>query len=152
YSAGSAMADRAVLDAVLAAAPAVPGQRVLDIACGAGFLLRAYRDAGAEAVGVDPSAAMLREAAAKLGPAAAAAPLVRADAARLPFADRAFDLVTCKLAFHYFPDPRQAAAEMARVCRRPGRVAVIDRVASDDPARREAHNRLEKLRTPNKVR
>ncbi len=152
YQAGSAMADRAVLDAVLAAAPACPGQHVLDVACGAGFLLRAYRDAGADVTGVDLSAAMLRGAAGTLGLPGADAPLALADAVRLPFADGAFDLVTCKLAFHYFPEPSQAAAELARVCRRTGRVAVIDRVADDDPARREAHNRVEKLRTPNKVR
>jgi ubiquinone/menaquinone biosynthesis C-methylase UbiE len=149
YLAGGAMGDRAVLDAILAAAPAGAGRQVLDVACGAGLLLRAYRDAGAEVAGVDLSPAMLGAAAAALGPAAG---LVVADAARLPIGPAAFDLVTCKLAFHYFPDPARVAAELARVCRPGGRVAVIDRVASDDPGRCAAHNRLERLRTPNKVR
>jgi SAM-dependent methyltransferase len=61
-------------------------------------------------------------------------------------------VVTCKLAFHYFPNPLQVVAEMARVCRPEGLLAVIERVASEDPAECAAHNRLEKLRTPNKVR
>jgi hypothetical protein len=56
------------------------------------------------------------------------------------------------LACHYFPDPRRAVGEMARVCRRSGLVALIDRVACDDPERRAAQGGLEKLRTPNKVR
>jgi SAM-dependent methyltransferase len=149
YLAGGAMGDRTVLDAILAAAPAGPGRRVLDVACGAGLLLRAYQDAGAEVAGIDLTPAMLGAAAAALGPAAG---LALADAARLPFGPAAFDLVTCKLAFHYFPEPARVAAELARVCRPGGRVAVIDRVASDDPGRCAAHNRLELLRTPNKVR
>ena len=41
---------------------------------------------------------------------------------------------------------------MARVCRRSGLIALIDRVACDDPQLSAAQNRLEKLRTPNKVR
>jgi ubiquinone/menaquinone biosynthesis C-methylase UbiE len=152
YLADSAMADRRILEAVLNAAPVRPGQRVLDVACGAGFLLRAYREAGAEVVGVDLSEGMLREAHKTLGPSAPPGCLVLADAAGLPFAPEVFDLVTCKLAFHYFPNAGQVLAEMARVCRRSGWVTVIDRVASDDPALAEAHNRLEKLRTPNKTR
>jgi 2-polyprenyl-3-methyl-5-hydroxy-6-metoxy-1,4-benzoquinol methylase len=63
YLASSAMADRMVIEAIVAAAPVQPGQRVLDVACGAGFLLLAYRDAGADVFGVDLSSAMLREAA-----------------------------------------------------------------------------------------
>src|SRR5947209_19767278 len=83
YLASSPMADVAVIGAVTAATPALPGQRVLDVACGAGFLLRAYRQAGADVFGVDLSAAMLREAAATLGPSLPAGHLVPADAARL---------------------------------------------------------------------
>jgi SAM-dependent methyltransferase len=143
------MADRAVLDAALAGAPAGPGRRVLDVACGAGLLLRAYLDSGAELAGIDLSEAMLAAAAGALGPAAL---LARADAARLPFGPGAFDVVTCKLAFHYFPDPVRVASELARVCRPEGVVVVIDRVADDDPGRGAAHNRLERLRAPNKVR
>ncbi len=40
---------------------------------------------------------------------------------------------------------------MARVCRASGLVALIDRVTCDDLMQTTAHNRLEKLRTPNKV-
>jgi ubiquinone/menaquinone biosynthesis C-methylase UbiE len=152
YLADSAMADRTVLEAILTAVPVQSGQRVLDVACGAGFLLEAYQEVGAEVAGVDVSAAMLREARQTLGPKATPGCLVLADAARLPLASAVFDVVTCKLAFHYFPDPRQVMAEMLRVCRPPGLVAVIDRVACDDPVLAAAHNRLEKVRTPNKVR
>lgn len=152
YSAGSAMADPTLIEAVVAAAPAVPGQRVLDVACGAGFLLRAYREAGAVVFGVDLSPAMLREAGNTLGPSVPADRLIAADAACLPFDQESFDVVTCKLAMHYFPDAQRAIGEMARVCKRSGLLAVIDRVACDDPVLNDAQNRLEQLRTPNKTR
>jgi ubiquinone/menaquinone biosynthesis C-methylase UbiE len=152
YLAGSAMADRAILAAVVAAAPPPPGGHVLDVACGAGFLLAAYRDAGAAVTGVDLSDAMLRAARETLGPSLPPGRLVRADAADLPFPAGSFDVIACKLALHYFPEPTRVVAEMARVCKQTGLIALVDRVAVDDPALAAAHNRLEKLRTPNKVR
>lgn len=152
YLAKSAMADRGLLDAIFTAAPAEQGQRVLDVACGAGFLLRTYREAGAEVFGVELSEAMLREASRALGPSVAPEHLLSGDAAQLPFEAETFDIVTCKLAFHYFSDPLRAIQEMARVCRASGRVVLIDRVTCDDPNLGAAQNRLEKLRTPNKVR
>src|SRR5579864_1108521 len=152
YRASSPMADRTVLDAIAALAPVQPGQRLLDVACGAGFLLRTYQELGAEVFGVDLSDAMLRAARSTLGPIVPAHHLVAADACDLPFACEAFDVVTCKLAFHYFAEPQRALVEMGRVCRRSGLIVVIDRVTSDHPAQCAAQNRLEKLRTPNKVR
>lgn len=152
YLASSAMAEGRVIQAITVAAPAGPGQRVLDVACGAGFLLQAYREAGADVFGVDLSEAMLREAGKTLGQSVPPDHLMIADTSQLPFDDETFDVVTCKLAMHYFPEPHRALREMARVCRRSGLVALIDRVACDDSGRCAAQNRLEKFRTPNKVR
>src|SRR5262245_55726177 len=105
YLASSAMADPAVIEAIVAAAPARPGQRMLDVACGAGFLLQSYRHVGAEVFGVDLSEAMLHEAAKTLGCSAPSDRLLPANAVRLPFESNAFDVVTCKLAMQYFPEP-----------------------------------------------
>jgi ubiquinone/menaquinone biosynthesis C-methylase UbiE len=74
------------------------------------------------------------------------------DAEALPFGAGVFDVVSCKLAFHYFPHPDVAVAEMVRVVKPAGRVVLIDRVSSEDPHQRAYQNRLEKLRTPAKVR
>jgi ubiquinone/menaquinone biosynthesis C-methylase UbiE len=152
YLASSAMAEERVIRPVIVAAPAGRGQCVLDVACGAGFLLKAYRNAGADVFGVDLSEAMLREAGKTLGESVPTDHLMMADAAQLPFDDETFDVVTCKLAMHYFPEPHRTLREMARVCRRSGLVALIDRVACNNPMLCAAQNRLEKLRTPNKVR
>jgi len=75
----------------------------------------------------------------------------QADAEALPFRHDACDLITCKLAFHYFPHPHVALAEMARVATQAARVMLIDRVSPENPEQRAYQNRLEKLRTPSKT-
>lgn len=46
-----------------------------------------------------------------------------ADASQLPFADNAFDAISCRLGFMYFPDMTVAAMEMARVLKPGGKIA-----------------------------
>jgi ubiquinone/menaquinone biosynthesis C-methylase UbiE len=75
----------------------------------------------------------------------------QADAEALPFGPHVCDLITSKLAFHYFPHPQVAVAEMVRVATPEARVVLIDRVSPEDPAQRAYQNRLEKLRTPSKT-
>jgi ubiquinone/menaquinone biosynthesis C-methylase UbiE len=75
----------------------------------------------------------------------------QADAEALPFGSAVYDLITSKLAFHYFPHPQVALTEMVRVATPEARVVLIDRVSPEDPEQRAYQNRLEKLRTPNKT-
>jgi ubiquinone/menaquinone biosynthesis C-methylase UbiE len=75
----------------------------------------------------------------------------QADAEALPFGHDVCDLITSKLAFHYFPHPQVALTEMARVATQAARVVLIDRVSPEDPEPRAYQNRLEKLRTPSKT-
>src|SRR3989441_11634547 len=57
-----------------------------------------------------------------------------ADVEQLPLPGDVFDLVACAFSFADFPAPVQAVAEMCRVTRRGGRVAVLEAVAPEDPA------------------
>jgi len=66
----------------------------------------------------------------------------------LPFEDASFDLVTCRVAPHHFPDCAQFVRESARVVRPGGIVAVIDNVVPDDPEAAKFINAFEKLRDP----
>ena len=75
----------------------------------------------------------------------------QADAEALPFRHDVCDLITSKLAFHYFPHPQVALAEMVRVATQAARLVLIDRVSPEDPEQRAYQNRLEKFRTPNKT-
>ena len=96
-----------------------PDARVLDLACGTGDLCRTLADAGYRPIGADFSAGMLHAA-------TTPAPLVRADALRLPFADGAFDGLTCGFALRNFVALEPVFAECARVVRPGGRIALLD--------------------------
>lgn len=101
------------------------GERVLDVGCGTGTLLAAIAERAprAKLLGVDLSPAMLAVARRKLGERAF---LVAGEAGRLPFPDQRFDLVVSSSALHYWPDPEEGLAEIARVLRPGGRVAITD--------------------------
>jgi ubiquinone/menaquinone biosynthesis C-methylase UbiE len=71
-----------------------------------------------------------------------------ADVQKLPFADGTFDLVTSRLALHHYADARQAIAEMARVCKPGGLVAVVDNIVPPDKVTAGYINHFEKLRDP----
>ena len=95
------------------------GARVLDLACGTGDLCRELTGHGITAIGIDISAGMLRHA-------RTTAPLVRADAARLPVPDRRMDGITCGFALRNVTDLPAVLTECARVLRPGGRIAVVE--------------------------
>ena len=151
YLRGSGMDDPEVLDRMVALA--CPADRALDVACGAGFLALALaRDAGRVA-GIDLSEKMLAEAERlRAEQKARNVTFLPGDAEHLPFGDERFQVVACKLAFHYFQNPDRALAEMRRVLAPSGRLVLVDRVASENPDRRAWHIRIERARTPAKLR
>jgi SAM-dependent methyltransferase len=97
-------------------APLGPGARVLDVGCGTGWLAARLAQRGWRVTGLDPSAAMLERAAARL-------PVVRGDGLRLPFADGAFDAVCVTAVLDFVDDPVALLREARRVART--RVAVL---------------------------
>jgi len=72
------------------------------------------------------------------------------DVLPLPFPDASFSIVTSRFAFHHFLDPLAVLKEMKRVCKRGGKVMVVD--SAPAPDRADAFNRVEKLRDPSHVR
>jgi demethylmenaquinone methyltransferase/2-methoxy-6-polyprenyl-1,4-benzoquinol methylase len=92
---------------------------VLDLACGTGDLSRLGLRRGYRVVGADLSAGMLAANGAET-------PLVEADGGRLPFVDGAFDGVVCGYALRNFTDLVATLAEVARVLRAGGRLAVLE--------------------------
>jgi demethylmenaquinone methyltransferase/2-methoxy-6-polyprenyl-1,4-benzoquinol methylase len=96
-----------------------PGGRVLDLAAGTGDLCRDLGKAGLEPVGIDLSWGMLAHARTD-------APLIQADALRLPLPDGGADGATSGFALRNFVDLGAFFDELGRVVRRGGRVALLD--------------------------
>jgi demethylmenaquinone methyltransferase/2-methoxy-6-polyprenyl-1,4-benzoquinol methylase len=118
--------------ATIRAADPRPGQRVLDVATGTGKLaLLAARAVGpeGEVIGLDASQPMLdraRRAADRAGLRPGSIRWVFGDAMALPMADASVDAVTIGFGLRNLPDIDAALAEMVRVLRPGGRVAVLE--------------------------
>jgi demethylmenaquinone methyltransferase/2-methoxy-6-polyprenyl-1,4-benzoquinol methylase len=92
---------------------------VLDVACGTGDLCRELSAAGYQPLGVDLSAGMLAHA-------RTSAPLLHADALRLPLAAGTLDGAVSGFALRNFVALDPLFGELARVVRPGGRIALLD--------------------------
>lgn len=100
------------------------GQRVLDVAAGAGSVAVAAARAGADVVGVDITDAWFEEARRAAQAAGVELALVVGDAERLPVDTDAFDIVLSSFGAIFAPRHDVVAAELVRVCRRGGTVGL----------------------------
>jgi malonyl-CoA O-methyltransferase len=90
--------------------------RVLDLGCGTGLLLRELCKRGKLVIGVDVSEGMLRKAKVRNE----TVNLMVADADNLPFRDGIFDCVVSVTLLQNMPDPAHTVREFARVLKRKG--------------------------------
>ncbi len=105
------------------AAVVQPGDRVLDACCGTGDLAVAALQAGAATVtGLDFSERMLEQARRK----STAIEWVQGDAEKLPFEDASFDAATVGFGVRNLADLERGLAELRRVLRPGGRVAILE--------------------------
>jgi demethylmenaquinone methyltransferase / 2-methoxy-6-polyprenyl-1,4-benzoquinol methylase len=115
--------------ATVKASAAVPGNRVLDCATGTGDLAFEFQRAvGREGhvLGVDFCAEMLDIARAKAALERLPTQFEEADALALPHADGSFDIASIAFGIRNVDDPARGVAEMARVVRPGGSVAVLE--------------------------
>jgi len=149
----SLLASDPSLPAMLELAAPRGDELTLDLAAGTGMVSFIFAPHVRRVVAVDLTAAMLAQAAERRAREGATnVHLVLADVGALPFPDATFDLATCRIAIHHFPDPAPILAELRRVLR-PGAAAIIcDALSSEDPARAALHNRVERIRDPAHVR
>jgi arsenite methyltransferase len=125
YSTPDVVQQRAEVLALLAAQP---GQSVLDVGSGPGFLVASLADAvGASGAvhGLDQSASMNTVARDLLADRPWAT-IDTGDASALPYPDRAFDAAVSTQVYEYVADVATALAELRRVLRPGGRALVLD--------------------------
>jgi SAM-dependent methyltransferase len=100
------------------------GWRVLDVATGSGNAAIAAARRGCEVIGVDYVPALLERGRIRAGAEHLDVRFVEGDAEDLSFPDASFDAVVSIYGVMFAPDHRRAAAELARVCRPGGRIAL----------------------------
>jgi ubiquinone/menaquinone biosynthesis C-methylase UbiE len=107
---------------LLGPADGLAGARVLEVGAGSAMCSRWLTGQGARPVAFDVSGGMLRHAAQAGAETGTVVPLVQADAQRMPFQDRSFDLAfTAFGAVPFVADSAAVMAEAARVLRPGGR-------------------------------
>lgn len=121
---------RATFQTLIVAAGVRAGQRVLDVGCGTGYLVRLLAEAVGPrgmAVGIDPSPEMLAHAR-RQARRASNCQFQAGSAQTLDFLDDRFDVVVSSLAMHHVPEDMRlpAVREMLRVLRPGGRVLLAE--------------------------
>jgi len=99
------------------------GGQVLDVATGTGLVAEALLARGFRVTGLDQSPGMLANARARFDDRVE---LVEASADALPFPDASFDHLTFTYLLRYVDDPGATLAELARVVRPGGTVAMVE--------------------------
>jgi len=129
-----------------------PPDLALDVACGPGAFVLALAPRVRFARSIDLTQEMLRQARAfQLERQIANVCFDCGEAEQLPYADAAFDLVTCQCSLHHMPKPQLALREMVRVMKPEGRLVIIDALAPESDAKFTLHNRIEGLPDPSHV-
>lgn len=129
-----------------------PGMRALDLATGGGHTALALARRGLRTVAGDITAPMLHAARDFIrSQIPDEVSYTRLDAEALPFPTGAFDVVTCRIAPHHFPNVAQFVREGARVTKPGGIFAVIDQLTPADPKVARYVNAFERLRDPSHV-
>jgi SAM-dependent methyltransferase len=103
-----------------------PGTKLLDVGCGAGQLALIAARAGAEVVGCDIATNWLEKARTRAAAEGLEITFEEADAESLPYEDAQFDAVTSLFGAMFAPRPDLVAAELTRVCRPGGIIAMAN--------------------------
>lgn len=105
---------------------AEPGQSFLDVGCGAGQLALIAARNGAQVTGCDIATNWLERARERASRERLNIAFEEGDAEALPYADAQFDVVASLVGAMFAPRPHDVAAEMTRVCKPGGKIAMAN--------------------------
>src|SRR5690606_36650207 len=110
-----------------------PGDSVLEVGVGTGINLSMY-PASCDITGIDLSAPMLDKARERIfSKVLRNCRVLGMDAAQMTFPDESFDIVYAPYLISVVPDPVKVAQEMHRVCRKGGRIIILNHFKSENP-------------------
>lgn len=132
--------DESVIEK-LSAVCGVGGRTVVaDVGTGTGFVAAGLSSRVDQVIGIDNSPAMLEVARKNLGSLGSDnVEFVRGEVSSLPLADDSVDAACANMVLHHAPDPETMLAEMARVVRPGGTVAITDEVKHPYEWMRDEH-------------
>ena len=119
YAEATALATLQIVPAMLEALELRAGQRLLDIACGPGYVAGAASALNVTAEGIDFAPQMIAEAKARFKDLN----FQVGDVQSLPYPDNAFDATACNIGLFHVADTETALSEIVRVTRPGGRFA-----------------------------
>ncbi len=136
------------LDRILALAEPQAGWLALDVATGGGHTALRLAPHVRQMIALDLATPMLAAARASVSAQVDNVVYVNAEAGALPFAAATFDLITCRIAPHHFPNCDRFVEECARALRPGGRLIVQDQALPDDKRAARYVEAFERLRDP----
>lgn len=135
------------LDMMVEMAQVQGEEKLLDVATGGGHTANAFAPLVQTVTAMDLTPEMLtaaKEFITEKGHSNVA--FVEGDAEKMPFSDESFDIVTCRIAPHHFPNIHDFISEAHRVLKPGGQFILDDNVAPEDAAFDQFYNSVEKMR------
>ena len=135
---GSAPFERAAAtiadmhDALVASLKPQPGERWLDLACGAGDVAFRAVEVGAVVTASDLAPALIQTAKRRAAEAGLELTLEVADCESLPYENESFDIVSSSIGVIFAPDHAAVVSELARVTRPGGRLGLTSWLSEED--------------------
>ncbi|WP_010283181.1 class I SAM-dependent methyltransferase [Bacillus timonensis] len=135
------------LQTLIAMADATGTEIALDIATGGGHTANALAPRVGKVTALDLTPEMLAVAEKFIkGNGHENIEFVEGDAENLPFSDKLFDIVSCRIAPHHFPNIKSFVSEVSRVLKTGGQFLLDDNVAPENKEFDEFYNTVEKKR------
>jgi ubiquinone/menaquinone biosynthesis C-methylase UbiE len=122
-------------------------EELLDVATGGGHTANAFAPLVKQVTAIDLTQEMLLAAEKFVkGKGNQNIQFEKGDAENLPFLNGSFDIVTCRIAPHHFPNINQFITEVFRVLKQGGQFLLDDNVVPEDDKYDQFYNKIEKLR------